>query len=271
MQNQAELNQLREVCIHLAQQGVQIARTMQRSDIPLHRKADTSIVTEADTAVERSLIEAICRDFPEDAIIGEESAGIARGTDPATAERFWIIDPIDGTRSYARGLPWYSCSVAVTDRRMPIAGAVVEAGTGMVFSAAAGRGAYRAGVRAHATGGAFGKDTFVAVPSRNRLPLPEPMTRWCNQCVIRNYGSAALHLSMVAGGLLDAAVVLESKIWDIAAAGLAALEAGSLVTDLQGRPIFPMDIPAQALTPAVFAVLAAGPACHAQLLDTIHS
>ena len=194
-----------------------------------------------------------------------------RGADPAGAERFWIVDPIDGTRSYARGLPWYSCSVAVADRRVPIAGAVVEAGTGTVFSAAAGGGAYRDTVRVRAAEGGFGQDAFVAVPSRNRRPLPEPMTRWCNQCVIRNYGSAALHLSMVAAGLLDAAVVLEAKIWDIAAAGLAALEAGARVTDLEGRDLFPMDIPAQATAPVVLAVLAAGPVCHSSLLAAIHS
>lgn len=271
MQNQAELDSLREVCIRLAQQGVAMAKAMQRVDIPRHRKADTSIVTEADTAVERVLIDAIRRDFPGDAIIGEESSGATGGAEPAGAERFWIIDPIDGTRSYVRGLPWFSCSVAVADRTRPIAGAVVEAGTGMVFSAAAGRGAYRNGLRVQVLDEGFGEEAFVAVPSKHRFPLSESMTRWCNQCVIRNYGSSALHLSMVAAGLLDAAVVLESKIWDIAAGGLAVLEAGGVVTGLAGQRVFPLDIAAQANSPEVIAVLAAGPKCHAQLLAGIRS
>jgi fructose-1,6-bisphosphatase/inositol monophosphatase family enzyme len=270
VQNQVEVKQLREVCLRLAQEGARIARRMQRVDIPRHLKADASIVTEADPMVERALIEAIRRDYPEDAIIAEESSGIARGADPTHAERFWIIDPIDGTRSFARGLPWYSCSVAVTDRHTPIAGAVVEAGTGMQFSAAAGQGAYCNGAAVRVAGADPGKDILVAVPSKHRLPLPEPLVRWCNECVWRNYGSSALHLSLVAAGLLDASVVLEAKIWDIAAAGLAALEAGALVTDLDGRPTFPMDIAAHATNPQVLAVLGASPACHAKLLATIH-
>jgi myo-inositol-1(or 4)-monophosphatase len=263
------MEHLRRVCIRLARQGAQIARTMQRSDIPRQRKADTSIVTEADTAVERALIDAIRREFPDDAIIAEESVGTARGADPARADRFWILDPIDGTRSYARDLPWYCCSVAIADRSMPLAGAAVEAGTGSVFSAAAGSGAYRDDVRVHATADPFHKDIVVAIPSKHRIPLPEPMIRWCNECVVRNYGSAALHLSMVAAGMLDAAVVLESKIWDIAAAGLAVLEAGGKVTDLQGREVFPMDIPAQAASPDAFAILAAGSNCHPHLLAAL--
>lgn len=269
MYNQPEPHALRQICIDLARQGAHIARTMQRSDIPRRRKADTSIVTEADTAVERALIEAIRRDFPDDAIIGEESVGTVRGADPARAERFWIIDPIDGTRSYARNLPWYCCSVAVADRRMPIAGAVVEAGTGTVFSAAAGGGAYRDDVRVHAGEDAFHEGLVVAIPSRHRAPLPDALVDLCNACVVRNYGTAALHLSMVAAGMLDAAVVLESKVWDIAAAALVVLEAGGKITDLQGRHAFPMDVPAQAVSPTPLPTLAAGPNCHAHLLATL--
>lgn len=271
MHNQSEPHHLRQVCIRLAQQGAQIARSMQRSDIPRQRKADASIVTEADTAVERVLIDAIRRDFPDDAIIAEESAGTARGADPARADRFWILDPIDGTRGYARNLPWYCCSIAVADRGIPLAGAVVEAGTGAIFSAAAGNGAYRDGVRVHATADAFHKDTVVAIPSKHRIPLPEPMIRWCNECVVRNYGSVALHLSMVAAGMLDAAVVLESKVWDIAAAGLAVLEAGGKVTDLQGRDVFPTDMSTQAASADAFAILAAGPNCHPRLLAALRA
>jgi myo-inositol-1(or 4)-monophosphatase len=265
-----ETNDLRIVCIDLARQGARIARKMQRLDIPRHHKADTSIVTEADTAVENALIEMITDRFPQDAIIAEESAGKTRGADPATAQRFWIIDPIDGTRSYARCLPCFACSVAVADRQRPIAGAVVEAGTDTVYSAAAGRGAWRDAARVTVTDGLFG-DLLVGVPSRNRIPLPPPVTQWVNKYVVRNYGSAALHVAMTAAGILDAALVMECCIWDIAAAGLAVQEAGGLVTDLQGQPIFPMDIPAQAATPARLTVLAAGPRSHALLLADIRA
>lgn len=264
----AERDHLRKTCVELAQQGAQIARKMQRLDIPRHRKADTSIVTEADTAVENVLIEAITKRFPGDAIIAEESTGRVRGADPSAAERFWIIDPIDGTRSFARCMPCFACSVAVSDRKHPIAGAVVEAGTGAAYSAAAGGGAWRDDLRVRVSDGAFG-DLLVGVPSRNRIELPQSVTQWVNKYVVRNYGSAALHLSMTAAGIMDAALVMECCIWDVAAAGLAVLEAGGVLTDLQGRPVFPMDIAGQAATPDRLTVLAGGPKCHAELLTDI--
>ncbi len=115
------------------------------------------------------------------------------------------------------------------------------------------------------------QDVLVGVPSRNLAVLPEGLARWCSRCVVRNYGLSALHLAMVAAGLLDAAIVTEVRVWDIAAASLAVTEAGGVVTDLRGRPVFPMDIPAQSEAPEVLAVLAAGPRLHAELLAAIGS
>lgn len=262
------LDDLRAICINLATQGAALARTMQRFDIPQHRKADTSLVTEADSAVENVLIEQITRQFPDDAIIAEESTGRTRGSDPAQAERFWIIDPIDGTRSFARCLPCFACSVAVADRRGPIAGAVVEAGTSTVFSTAAGNGVWRNDARGQVVS-LPGRDLLVGVPSKHRIPLPASVTEWLNKYVVRNYGSAALHLSMVATGILDAALVMECSIWDIAAAGLAVIEGGGLLTDLQGRTIFPMDIAAQAERPQKISLLAGSAQYHSVLLKEI--
>lgn len=264
------LDDLRKACVDLARQGARMARRMQRHDIPKRHKADASIVTEADTAVEEALIDQIRRRYPDDAIIGEESAGTHRGADPAVASRFWILDPIDGTRSYARCLPCFSCCVAVTDRTRPIAGAVVEAGSGTTFSAAAGRGAWRDSRRTRVTDAAFGPDALVAVPSKHRVALPDAATGWLNRCVIRNYGSTALHMSMVGAGLLDGAVVMECRLWDIAAAGLIVLEAGGVFTDMGGQPIFPMDIPAQAVSPVPLAIVAGGAACHEAMRADLH-
>ncbi len=263
-----DLDDLRKVCVDLARRGAGLARKMQRLDIPRSRKADTSLVTEADTAVENLLIEAITSRFPDDAIIAEESTGQTRGADPATAERFWIIDPIDGTRSFARCLPCFACCVAVTDRRQPIAGAVIEAGTDTAYSAMLAGGAWRNDIRVEVADGRLG-DVLVGVPSSHRVPLPDSVTRWLNRYVIRNYGSAGLHLSMTAAGMLDAALVMECSIWDIAAAGLAVLEAGGLLTDLNGEAIFPMDIAVQADSAQRLSLLAAGPRVHAQLLSEI--
>jgi len=269
MQNDAAA--LREACVRLAQRGVEVARKMQHADLARRRKADGTLVTAADEAVQRVLTEAITAEFPRDAIIAEESLDADGAADPAAAERFWVIDPIDGTRSFARGIPWYSCSVAVADRRRPLAGAVVEAGSGMVFSAVWGGGAYLNGQPIHVRNDPIHRETFVAVPSRHEAPLPNTVRRWPNERVVRNYGSTALHLALVAAGMLDAALVMECHIWDVAAAGLMVLEAGGGLTDHSGRDIFPLDFAAEAAEAQWLAILAAGPRCHADLLAELQS
>ena len=82
--------------------------------------------------------------------------------------------------------------------------------------------------------------------------------------ILRCTGSTALHIAMVAAGCLDAAYGLDTKIWDIAAGVLMVTEAGGLVTDVQGKPIFPFDPTAGPREPAPF--LAAGTKLHAELL-----
>jgi len=261
-----EYEQLRQVCVELALLGVEVARRMQSDSLRKWRKSDRTLVTAADEAAQRAIVQRIAERFPDDAVIAEEACD--GGTRPcrADAARFWIIDPIDGTRNYARGAPFYCCSVAVADSRRPIAGAVAEAAGGMVFSASLGGGAWLGDRRLVVRDEPLHRETFIGIPSRHRRSLPETVRNWANEHVVRNYGSTALHLCMVAAGMLDAAFVMDSNIWDVAAGGLAVLEAGGVITDHQGRPLFPTDIAAHADRQGGVDVLAAGPRCHANLL-----
>jgi len=98
------------------------------------------VVTEMDRAVERFIRDAIGRRFPHDAIIGEEDGG-------SDGERLWLIDPIDGTANYARGLPRYCVSIGYLERGVPTLGAIYDPGNDWLYSAANGEGAWQDGRR----------------------------------------------------------------------------------------------------------------------------
>ena len=105
-------------------------------------KADRSPVTDADHAVQDALLQAIAREFPDDAVITEETQAAPDRHKPVAADRrCWVIDPIDGTRNYARSLPSFTISVALMEAGSPVVGLVFDPMTDRMYSATAGGGA----------------------------------------------------------------------------------------------------------------------------------
>ena len=94
--------------------------------------------------------------------------------------------------------------------------------------------------------------------------MPHAVHDWFDHMNIRNYGSTAMHLAMVAGGSVDAALGMECRLWDIAAGSLLVAEAGGVLTDLNGQSFFPVKTDSRARTP----FLAAGPNLHKHLLSS---
>lgn len=222
------------------------------------QKADDSVVTDADHAAQEYLLERIGRVFPEDAAITEEAQPAPyRHASAATAARCWVIDPIDGTRNYARGFPLFTVSVALMSAGAPAVGVIHNPMTGEMYSASAGCGAWmndrRLAVRDEPKSGG----SLIAVPSARRGPLPRFLHRWMDEMVLRNTGSTALHLAMVASGAVDAAYSDDCHLWDMAAGAIIAAEAGAVVVRPDGRPHFPMDLAACGDGDVPF--LAAGP------------
>src|SRR5258706_1792123 len=103
-------------------------------------KGRHDVVTAMDREVERFIRGAIAKRFPGDAIIGEEDGGSA-------GERLWLIDPIDGTANYARGLPRYCVSIGYLEHGVPTIGAIYDPSHDWLYSAARGEGAWRDGER----------------------------------------------------------------------------------------------------------------------------
>ncbi|MGX9672118.1 inositol monophosphatase family protein [Mycobacterium sp. HM-7] len=199
------------------------------------KSSPTDPVTVVDTETERLLRERLAALRPNDAILGEEEGGAARA--PAGVP-VWVLDPIDGTVNFMYGLGAYAVSVGVQIDGVSVAGAVANAATGEVFSAARGEGAAvtRDGVRAAlhcnvidelpmalvATGFAYARE-------RRRQQAGAVAELLAEVRDIRRVGSCALDLCMVAAGRLDAYFESGVHVWDWAAAALIAEEAGAAV------------------------------------------
>jgi fructose-1,6-bisphosphatase/inositol monophosphatase family enzyme len=172
------------------------------------RKADHSLVTVADRAVERLLTRELARAVPDAGITGEEGARRA----PRGPWRF-VLDPIDGTSAFVSGLPTWCICIAVVHEDRPVAGVIHLPVSGETFSVANGRAFWnrrslpRLGTRV------LRGDPFLASYSKLHSRYE---VRWPGK--IRSVGSAAYHAALVARGAARAAILGRVGAWDVAAA-----------------------------------------------------
>lgn len=193
-----------------------------------HRKADNTLVTEADALAEELLVAGLRERFPGDAIVGEEGARVAGG------ERTWFIDPIDGTGSYLEGLSYWGPTVGVADAEGPLAGGLYLPRMRESWFGQRGLGAWRDGRRLpRLVDEEPGRDAVVYVPSRFHqwgwIDFP-------GKC--RNLGSLAAQVSMVAAGAAVAAIVPPGwQPWDVAGALCLLGEVGGVALSRTGAPV----------------------------------
>jgi myo-inositol-1(or 4)-monophosphatase len=186
------------------------------------------VVTAMDREVERFIRDAIARRYPDDAIIGEEDGG-------RDGVRLWLIDPIDGTANYARGLPRYCVSIGYLERGRPTLGAIYDPGNDWLYSAALGEGAWQDGRRLAVSATAEMTAATVECGWSTRrttddyLALLERVMR--AGAAIRRAGSGALGLVDVAAGRSEAYCELHINAWDCAAGIVLVREAGGFCND----------------------------------------
>jgi histidinol-phosphatase len=239
-QSQAQI-QVREdlsLALELADQAD--ALTMDRFgalDLRVDTKPDLTPVTDADQSAEAQLREALGTRRPSDAIFGEEYGGT-----PVFSGRQWVLDPIDGTKNFVRGVPVWCTLIALLDDGMPVVGVVSAPALGRRWWAAHGEGAYgsfngttrRLSVSAVTdlesaslsysdltTGWEHRRDQFVA--------LTDSVWR------VRGYGDFWSYC-LVAEGAVDIAVEPEVKLWDLAPLDIIVREAGGSFTGIDGTP-----------------------------------
>ena len=196
-------------------------------------KGPGQVVTEADLAVD-----ALLHDLLRDARPGYGWLSEERTDDRSRTRcaRTWVVDPIDGTRAFAEGVPQFAVSVALVERGEPLLGIVFNPATAERFEASRGGGARLNGLRLEVSSRAdlAGAALLSSRTEMKRRHWPEVIP----EAEFTTVGSLAYKLALIAGGRFDGLVSLRaSHDWDIAAAQLLVSEAGGRLTDAAGRGI----------------------------------
>jgi histidinol-phosphatase len=212
------------------------------ADLQVTRKPDRTPVTDADTAAEDALRRLVEAERPGDAVLGEE-----RGGSVPESGRGWVLDPIDGTKNFSRGMPAWASLIALTVHGEPVVGVASAPALGRRWWAAKGEGAWtsdapgelprRIAVSAITElGDAYLSTTDIqtfAKQGRRERYLQLVDACW----ETRAFGDFWQHC-LVAEGVLDIAVDPAASTWDLAALQPIITEAGGTLTDLAGVPTF---------------------------------
>ncbi|MEA2082407.1 MAG: inositol monophosphatase family protein, partial [Elusimicrobiota bacterium] len=200
--------------------------------VEFKKKADGSLVSTADLAAEKLIIDGLKKRFPSDSILSEES-----GRSECEDEFLWIIDPLDGTHNYIKGLDIFGTSIGLCREGVPAAGVICMPMTNELFYARKGGGAFLNGEKISVSkrpmkeATMFFDSSIARVPKRNFAALERLHDKVFN---IRMLGSTVAGLCHIAAGRAEFEVEFCDVIWDFAAGLLIVEEAGGAATELDG-------------------------------------
>ncbi len=203
------------------------------ADLRVDTKPDLTPVSEADKAVERAIRERLAGERPDEPVFGEEEGG----DDEDDGAARWILDPIDGTKSYVRGIPVYGTLLALERDGEIVVGVVSAPALGRRWWAARGLGAFADGRPIRVSQVARLEDAVISTTSpkslfiRDRGPSFEALSR--RAWAARGFSDFWQHM-LVAEGSVDAAYEAVVALWDVAAVQVIVEEAGGRFTDLTG-------------------------------------
>ncbi|MCB1854290.1 MAG: inositol monophosphatase [Pseudomonadales bacterium] len=210
--------------------------------VEIRAKGVNNFVSDVDIAAEKEIIYHLHKAYPEHAIVGEET-GLTGSED---ADYRWVIDPLDGTTNFIRGIPHYAVSIACLHKGKLEHAVVVDPVRREEFTASRGRGAQLNGrrIRVSRLSGLDGALLGTGIPFKDHCddrlgPYSKTVEILAGQCAgIRRAGAASLDLAYVAAGRLDAFWEIGLAPWDIAAGALLVREAGGLVADIDASENF---------------------------------
>ena len=224
----------------IAAQAMDLAIEIIRRQEPavVTAKGDRDMVSDVEFQVERAVRGYLRSRSPEIGFLGEEE-----GNAPGDGDLQWVLDPIDGTANFVKGIPLYSVALALLDHQAPILGIIDLPAQRCRYSAAAGQGAFcdgrRIGVRSTArlqeavvTIGDYAVGEQAEAKNRTRLAVTNRLAERAQR--VRMFGSAAIDLAWLAHGRTDAAIIFGNKPWDTAAGVILVREAGGRVVDTDG-------------------------------------
>ncbi len=204
-----------------------------RKDVVIERKADKSPVTVADRETEIVLRRAIEKRFPDHAIIGEEYGGKL-----GSREWEWILDPIDGTKSFIRGVPLYTTLVALVHQGSPVLGVIHAPVTGETAAAAVGSGCIDendAPVRVSSCTALADAWYMTTDPHDFSTRQPEVSDQLIRSCGATRTWADAYGYMLLARGAVDLMIDPIMSPWDIAPLSVIVREAGGVFTSISGR------------------------------------
>lgn len=213
------------------------------ADLLVDTKPDMTPVSEADRAVEQAIRERVGRQRPGDAVLGEEfgagsNVAAAKESEASPGGCRWIVDPIDGTKNYVRGIPVWATLIALEREGEVTIGVASAPALGRRWWAVRGQGAFADGKPISVSKVERLEDvqlTFGGLRTWRKYGLLDRFLDLASRCWrVRGFGDFWMHM-LVAEGSADVAVEMEVNLWDLAAPKLIVEEAGGRFTDLSGR------------------------------------
>lgn len=224
-----------DAALEAAAAAAELIRGSYRRSIDVRTKADGSPVTDADVAAEQAIRRIVQEKFPEDGFYGEETAALR-----LDAERLWIVDPIDGTKSFVRHYPMFSTQIAVMRRGHLEIGVSSAPAYGETAWAERGKGAWMAAEQLAVSRISSLEQATISTGNLRTLaggPRWAALGRMVERLDrIRGFGDF-LHYHLLAAGKIEAVIESDINILDIAALTVIVEEAGGRVTDLDGAAI----------------------------------
>jgi histidinol-phosphatase len=238
-----------------ADAAAQVIARYYRRDFTVETKADATPVTIADRESETEIRRVLAARFPDHGFFGEE-----HGTERGDAEFVWLIDPIDGTKSFVRGYPFFSTQIALMHRGEIVLGVSGAAHFGEIAWARHGGGAFLNGERIAVS---LVDSVEKATLSFGNLQTMAGDERWLRMAHLvrhahrtRGYGDF-YHYHLLARGCIDGVIESDVGILDIAALSIIVREAGGVFTDLDGAPVGLRTTSVLAAAPALYDTLRA--------------
>ena len=250
-----------DLALAAIRRGGEIALSYFRKGPRWHRKPDNTPVCEADLAVDEALRTMLLQARPDYGWLSEETRDDAARLHK---KRVWVLDPVDGTRSYLSGEATWCISLALVEDGKPVIGLIWAPALDRLWQAKAGGGAFENGRAIHVSSRETLKSArliapaFVHDPTRWQTPWPEDV-------FTMRLPSLALRLAFVASAEVDGMFAPGRKSeWDLAAGDLIVREAGGVISDARGRPIV-----YNREDPHPFGVVAANPTLHEKIVQRL--
>jgi myo-inositol-1(or 4)-monophosphatase len=226
-----------ETAVEIAREAGALTAIYFERRVPFETKGEFDLVTEADRASEKLIVERLRTYFPSHAIVAEEGGG-----HECSSDYRWFVDPLDGTTNFAHSFPMFCISMGLERAGELIAGVVYDPIRQELFTAERGAGAFLNNhrVRASSVGKVADSLASTGFPSRKRhhnINIHFYYQLAMASHGVRRTGSAALDLSYVAAGRLDFFWEFGLKPWDMAAGALLVQEAGGRISDMAGAPL----------------------------------